>query len=204
MPKPPRASTLAKHISLDDLPATLQNRAGLILGPALTHSTTSFPDLSARLAERFHVPNGASFLHTADNVLDSGVPESDLIAIISGFFAPPTHHWPASGVAIPKWEAVLSVAVDMVFENALSEAEARRPVSRHVTVATDFRQPLPPRSLPVLKLLGSVRSADCVHSTASYLRRRAQWPEAVRDILRPTPRRPRSNPRPHRSPVVSL
>ena len=180
MPNPPRATTIAKHISLDELPATLQNRAGLIVGPALTHSTTSFSDLSARLAERFHVPPGDTFLQTADNVLDSGVPDLDLLAVISDFFATPTHHLPASGADIPKWEAVLSLAVDMVFENALTAAEARRPVSRHVTVATDFRQPLPPRSLPVLKLLGSVTSADFVHSTASYFRRRAQWSDAVR------------------------
>ena len=180
MPNAPRASTTPKHIALNELPATLQNRAGLVLGPAMTLPATAFAELSAHLAVRYQVPEGDSFFQTADNVLDSADPDPPLPAVISEFLASRQH--PSMGIsgANPRWAAVLSLTLDSVFENALRAAEVRRPVSRNVTVATDFRQTLPPRTLPVLILLGSLESGDFVHSSASYRRRRAQWPAATR------------------------
>ncbi len=80
----------------------------------------------------------------------------------------------------PKWESVLSLCIDSAFDDALAEAEARRPVGRPATVLSDFRQPAPPRTIPVLKLFGSLQRRDFIHSTASYLTRRATWPDAVR------------------------
>ena len=180
MPNPPRGSTIPKHIALAELPATLQNRAGLVLGPAMTLPATALAELSTHLAVRYQVPKGDSFLQTADNVLDSSDPNPPLSAAISEFLANRQHPSMSISGANPRWAAVLSLTLDSVFENALRAAEARRPVSRNVTVATDFRQTLPPRTLPVLKLLGSLESGDFVHSSASYRRRRAQWPTAAR------------------------
>ena len=180
MPSPGHARTAPNHIGPDDLPTAFQNRVGLVIGPDVTHSPNGFDDLSAHLSQRFRVPRGDSFLDTADNVLDTSAPESDLLSVISDFFTKPKPHLPTSSAATPKWEAVLSLTVDSVFEDALTDTEARRPVGRVVTVVTDLRQPIPPRTLPVLKLLGSVRSTDFVHSTASYLRRRGHWSEAIR------------------------
>ncbi len=180
MPNPPRASTTPKHIALNELPATLQNRAGLVVGPAVTLPATAFGELSAHLADRYQVPRGDSFLETADHVLDSTDPDPPLPEAISEFFASSQHPSVTIRGAIPRWAAVLSLTLDSAFENALRAAEARRPVSRNVTVATDFGQTLPPRTLPVLKLLGSLESGDFVHSSASYRRRRTQWPTAAR------------------------
>ena len=142
--------------------------------------TTSFSDLSAYIAARFHVDTRDSFLTTIDAALDTPTPENQLQASITEFFARSERYPDVLSIANPRWEAVLSLSIDNIFEDALRDAAEHRPVDRTVTVLTNYSQPIPPRSLPVLKLLGSLQRNDYVYSTVSYLKRRATWTNAVR------------------------
>lgn len=167
-------------IGPDALANALQTRVALVIGPGATHSSTVLTDLSTHLAAGFRVPEGATYLETADNVLNAGIPASALLDAMSAFLSSHEHHLDLSATTAPKWESVLSLCIDSAFDDALAEAETRRPVGRPATVLSDFRQPAPPRTVPVLKLFGSLQRRDFVHSTASYLTRRATWPDAVR------------------------
>ena len=138
----PNHPTTPNHIGPDDLSTTLQNRLGLVIGPGVSCSPNTFDDLSAHLAQRFHVSQGDSFLETADEVLDTTPSDHELFSIVSNFFTKPPQQPPLSRAAAIKWEAVLSFSIDRFFEDALLEAETRRPVGQVVTVLTDLRQPL--------------------------------------------------------------
>jgi hypothetical protein len=93
-------------------------------------------------------------------------------------------------LAAVHWAAVLSCAMDSYFEERFKQEREAHVVGQLVTVLSDAALPVPPRSIPVFKLMGDLTRDDFAASNASYRRRRGKWRFAVKsfaDTVRASP-----------------
>ncbi len=82
-------------------------------------------------------------------------------------------------LAKPSWRAILSTTLDTTFELALRRRLDKSPAGRSVTAISDFGAPVPPRTVPMFYLLGSIDRPDFVISSNDYRVRRASWRQAT-------------------------
>ena len=87
---------------------------------------------------------------------------------MTAFFASQTLEASGASIARVKWTAVLSACLDSDFDRRFSQEASGRPLWQPVTVATDLRRAVPPRTVPVFKLLGSLTHDDAACSTADF------------------------------------
>lgn len=99
-----------------------------------------------------------------------------------------------SYLAQPVWSACISLCQDMLFEAAFRNYLDARPQSTALTVVDAPAQLIPPRSIPVYKLLGNMESSDpdstLAVSASELLRREQIWLPLMRtaaDFCRDAP-----------------
>lgn len=97
-------------------------------------------------------------------------------------------------LAQPVWSACISLTQDMLFESSLRDHLDARPQSMALTVVDAVSQLIPPRSIPVYKLLGNMESRDSESmlavSRSELLRREQGWLQLMRtaaDFCRDAP-----------------
>ena len=171
-----------RRIRADELGTYLRGKMGLVVGPGVTINPGIMAELSSHLASEFGVERRESFLETGERCLEGSVPEDGLRDRIRQFFAAQKAAPGLAQLAKARWSAVLSFALDTFLEDKL-QREAERRFPRHpITVLDHGRQPAPPRSTPVFKLLGRTDRDTFAYTNAHYAMRRASWwRSAVRD-----------------------
>ena len=171
-----------KQIRADELSSYLRGKMGLVVGPGFTVSPGVLTELSSHLAKEFGVEKRDNFLETADRCVEANTSEEALRESVRQFIsiqkpAPTLPH-----LAKARWSAVLSLTLDTFFEDCLQRESERRYPSHSITVLDDNRQPPPPRTTPVYKLLGRSDRDTFSYTTANYAIRRASWwKHAVKD-----------------------
>ncbi len=146
--------------------------------------------LDTNLATTFDVPIQDNYCSTADIALDGGHSEQAIKTEIRRFIAGLSPHGQLHRLTQVRWTAVISACLDSFFDQAFQDATDQRPTAQAVTVLSEPSLSLPPRHIPVIKLLGSVHRDDFVFSTVSYTTRRSSWQRAARllaDRLRGAP-----------------
>jgi hypothetical protein len=168
-------------LSLDQVTPLIRNRLGLILGPGACFEQGIMARLSEQLANHFQVELGRNYIETSDEALEHLDNEAEVRDFIRRFFGEANAKAAElKALAKVKWNAVLSCALDDSFDTALKQHSQLHPLHQEVTVISSFPTALPPRSLPVLKLLGGLSREDYAYSTVTYATRRARWGEALR------------------------
>ncbi len=137
-------------------------------------------DLAAALADRFTVPLKDRFDDVGNEILALGIDEQVLRNEVGSFLKSCTPVPASASLATVRWSVVLSSCLDPQFEEAFRLASERRFMSHEVTVVTDLYKAIPPRTVPVFKLLGSTERGDCAISSDSYALKRGAWSHAVR------------------------
>lgn len=92
------------------------------------------------------------------------------------------------------WSACISLTEDMLFETSLRNHLDSRPQSTAMTVVDALSQFIPPRSIPVYKMLGNMEAstleARLAISASEQLQREQAWPQLIRtasDFCRDAP-----------------
>lgn len=159
----------------EDIGRLIRGRMGVIVGPGLSQCPGVFSDLSRHLSQVFGVEQGANYLKTADAALAKGVKEGDIREQIRSFIDKQPPSALLSHLCKAKWAAAFSASLDTYFEERLRQEYDRRLAGKTVTIISDLATLLPPRSIPIYKLLGIASRAEYAYSTATYVRRRIAW-----------------------------
>ena len=177
-------------LTVDQVAPLFRTRVGLVLGPGAVYGTGVLRSLSQQLADSFAVPIRDRFDQVGDEVLSRGISEELLRKEVHRFITSRTPIQTYHNLTSVGWTAVLSCCLDTVFDDDLRSASERRLMSHEVNVVTDFSKAVPPRTVPVFKLLGSVVRNDGVISTDTDSLKRATWlpvPRALVELTRGAP-----------------
>jgi hypothetical protein len=171
-----------ERIRADELGTYLRGKMGLVVGPGFTINPGVMAELASHLASEFGVESRDSFLETGDRCLEAGISEDLLRDAIRQFLAAQKAAPGLPQLAKARWSAVLSLTLDSFLDERI-QREAERRFPRHpVTVLDDGRQPAPPRSTPIFKLLGRSDRDTFAYTNGHYVTRRASWwRSAVKD-----------------------
>jgi hypothetical protein len=173
---------MSEHkISLTEVEALFRGRLGLVFGPGITVSSHFFEHLAMFLAEKWGGQLGQTYLQVAQQALGQGVSPGDVRTAIMGFLKPMAGVAHLQRIANVKWSAALSLTLDIAFEEALARACERRPSGFTATQVVELPQALPPKTVPVFKLLGNAEQ-NIVYSEISYTGRRPKWRYAVQEF----------------------
>ena len=175
-----RPTIAVQSVSAAELSGILKARAGLIVGPGIPFHSAVMGELVAHLADVFDVRMQDSYLSIGDIVLNAGASEDSLRAEVQKFFQSQTPDPQTSHVAHIRWTAVLSACLDNVFDEQFSREASRRALWQPATIVSDLRRPVPPRTVPVYKLLGSLANGDAAVSSPDLYTRSAIWPRICR------------------------
>ena len=168
-----------RDILLDQLDGLLTGHAGLILGPAATCHSGCLSSIADELRSTFAIDINGNYLAVAESAIAQGKDKANIRRTIRGAISKFQPSPLISQLAKIRWAAVLSATPDMHFETKMSEEQEKRPSRRPVTVLSDFREPLPPRTIPVLKLLGVGTRDDVPMTSTEYVRSRGNWRRAI-------------------------
>ena len=163
------------EIRADEISSYLRGRMGLLVGPGFTTAPGVLTELAGRLAGEFQTEARGTYLDIGDRCLAAGATEAELRGFIVDFFSKQTRAPEVSHLAKAKWSATLSATIDLNLEDRLQKEADRRVQGRSVTILDDARQPPPPRTLPVYKLLGRVDRDNFAYSGMHYRMKRAGW-----------------------------
>lgn len=170
-------------LSVDQVASLFRARIGLILGPGAIYGSGVLRTLSQALADQFVVPVRDRFDQVGDEILSRGVNESALREGVHQFIGSVSPVPTYQNLTNISWAAVLSCCFDSLFDDEFRLASERRFMSHEVNVVTDFFKAVPPRTVPVFKLLGSIVRRDSVISTDSYSLKRGTWAPAARSLV---------------------
>lgn len=169
-----------RAVSAGDLSGILKTRVGLVLGPGAAYRPSIMGELMTHLADKFSIRAVDSYLTMGDEALDKGASEVQIRATVQGFFQQESPNADAMRLSTIRWTGVLSTCLDDRFDEAFVRETARHPLWQPVTVISDLRQSLPPRTVPIYRLLGSLAMDSAAISTADLYKRSASWPQVCR------------------------
>jgi hypothetical protein len=147
-------------------------------------------DVSSALAARFGLEKDRSYLETGELALQAGHSPGAVRSTIVEIYKTKEIAAVVGHLTKIRWNGVISTSLDMAFEDRLRQECDRHPVRHEICVLSEPVDSIPPRSVPVFKLLGSLDRDNFVCSQADYFQRRATWRGAIRmfvDMVRDAP-----------------
>jgi hypothetical protein len=177
------------RMSADDLRVLVRARPGLIIGPSWCYGKDTFAQLSEKLLPREFPSHDLPYFEAiTDSIRQGNASQLEAEGIIRSYFTRPVLERSHKAAKI-RWSAVLSFCLDSVFDNEFRQQAATRP-GVHVTSVREFGGILPPRTIPVFRLLGGIDTDDIALTTSAYKIRASSWPHAARafiDIVKAAP-----------------
>jgi hypothetical protein len=125
-----------------------------------------------------------------DKLIEAGADPMNLREQLRERFQRVTQNSSIVSIARTRWSAVLSASWDSVFEQELQNWCDSSPTRPPVTVVSDFQQPVPPRTIPVYKLFGSLYRDDFAICSNDYRLRTPKWHRVLRDLATATKGQP--------------
>ena len=135
--------------------------------------------LSSDLSREFDGINNQELLLQGDNLSALGIEQKEIRKHISMAINQIRPNNEIQHIAEISWSAVLSASIDSHFERTFQRWADRSPARPNITAITNLSQPIPPRTIPVYKLLGSIQSDDFVITSNDYRLRKTQWRQAL-------------------------
>ena len=171
------------NITLDDAELLFGTRMGLVCGASITGKGNLFDRLNTLIAKQFDVHQGENYITTIQNALDKGVPRQDIISAATKHISKSPKSDVISRLASLKWSAALILTLDENFTDEFSRASNKNAVGGSVTQVNEFPKSIPPSTLPVFQLLGSIDKEGCVLSKLDYRLKKPSWRYATRDFM---------------------
>lgn len=174
---------MKRNLEANQLSLVFQGHLGLIVGPGVTTGDSTLSAISDRICADSGLAPRATYLDTCDAAITQGLSTDKVRASVAAAvgaqpFAPLT-----SRFARVRWGAVLSLTTDMHLEEAI-RAETPKNAFRPPAVVIDSPTiPVPPRHIPILKLLGTAGRETLVISRYDYSRQRPLWRNALLAFL---------------------
>lgn len=167
-----------KPVSAESIADILMGRAGLIVGPGATVNSGLYSSLAKSFGiQNSHLVSDIKALGTALRGMNA--PEEELKEKLRDQYGTEAPSPYLQTLAKPNWKAVISLAIDSYLEDRIQIELDKKPSRRPMTIVTDLSMPIPPRSTPVFKLLGSVSSTDFALYEDEYLSSRVFWRNAL-------------------------
>jgi hypothetical protein len=167
------------QLSISDLHTLLRSRPGLIVGPALTLHPGTLQELADAIETKFQIESDDNFLVAADKAVEKDNNEAAVVAEVNAFITGQKPSAVLSHLADGRWSAIISASYDTNFEAQLQHTADQRPNRKPITTITDFKVPLPPRTLPVFKLLGASGREGLAVTSTQYAQKRAGWRHVI-------------------------
>lgn len=174
---------MTKPVPPEQLSLLFQGHLGLIVGPDLTLGQGAADSVSVRVASSFSVAKGFTYLDTCDAAQTAGHTQREVQHAIAEFVAAQAPSPYSKRLAEVRWGAVLSYALDSHFEDGIRAATTKNAFRPPCVVIPTPGVPIPPRCIPVFKILGSAGRDTLVASKYDYSRDRPRWRHAVRAFL---------------------
>ncbi len=171
-----------ERIGADALESLLRRPMGLIIGPGITLGAGCLADLARDLASHFSVTGPTHLLATCDAIVAKGTKSHEIRERVRSRLKQGRAAGSVSVLAKSRWSAVLSACYGSFFEHEHQTWCDRAPTRAPVTTIDDLRQPIPPRSVPVYKLLGSAHRDDFVVTSNDYRIRQQSWQRVLKDF----------------------
>lgn len=163
-----------ERIDLTELSQHLRTGCGLIIGPAQSIGPSGIAQIATALQDRFNLTaRGASLSMLPETV--SGFPEDAIRATLKEVIAATKASPHLRDIAKIHWSAVLSFTLDLHFEERAQEEAQKKLNRKPITVVADASLPLPPKTVPVFKMLGAHTRQDFSASASSYIQHRSDW-----------------------------
>ncbi len=170
-----------RRITLTEAETLFRGRLGLIFGPGITLSHEFYTELAQFLSKKWSIPCDGTYLQVGQKALAQGVSPDEVKGAPAEFLKPLTPFTHVNRVANVKWSAALSLTLDGIFEDAISRACERRTSGFTVTQVLKLPQALPPKTIPIFKLLGCV-TQNLIYSDIGYTAYRPRWRYAVQEF----------------------
>jgi hypothetical protein len=171
-----------QKLTLDEAEPLLRGRMGLICGTGITVGGEFYKQLANHLAKKWGCGPNGTYLHIAQEAIDKGISADDIKAEICHFVKAQTKFTHLARFAKLKYSAVISFSLDIYFESELLRVSEQRTSGFLPTKVVEFPQVLPPKTIPVFKLLGSIEQ-NFVYSEISYTARRPKWRYAAQEFI---------------------
>jgi hypothetical protein len=172
-----------KKVHPDQMSMIFQGHLGLIVGPGLTLGSGGINEVSASVAKALNVDPGQTYLDTCDAALAKGhAPETVRAALTTAISERPTAALSAR-LARVRWGAVLSFTPDVTLEDLIRSETNKNAFWPPGIVIDGSTLPIPPRVVPLLKILGTAGRDSLVVSRYEYSRARPRWRNALRAFL---------------------
>ena len=170
-------------ITAEDLAKILRGRPGLIVGPTFSMGAGCLSELAKGIARANDCDEYESeFFIQIDKLLENGMDATELREQLRQIIHKLPKNKSNKSIAKTRWSAVLSASWDSVFEQELQNWCDNSPTRPPVTVISDFQKPVPPRTIPVYKLMGSLYRDDFAVCSIDYRLRTPKWHRALRDF----------------------
>lgn len=187
------------QISADAAADLVRLKPALCIGPGATAYRGVMTDIRRAVVARLSVlalpSHGSSYLDLGD-VVSTNHPKSveQFRAAVKDELQRVVPSPDLSSLVNVNWAACVSLTPDTLFEQQLQERFDRQASSRTVTIVTAPRITIPPRTVPIYRLLGiaheSSEDSRLAYSESDVLFRHAQWPGLLAtfsDFLRDSP-----------------
>ena len=172
-----------RNITLDDAELLFGTRMGLVCGANVTGRENLFEQLNTLFASQFEVKQGDNYTATVQNALDKGVLRQDVMKAAAKYISKAPKSDVIARLASLKWSAALTLTLDEHFSDEFSRASNKNAVGGNVTQVNEFPKSIPPYTLPVFQLLGSLDKEGCVLSKSDYRSKKSSWRYATRDFI---------------------
>ena len=177
-------------MSASDLSALLRARPGLIIGPSWCYGKGTLTELTQKFSLADPPRNDLTYFDAiTTSIRQATIDHAEAERRVKTYFNRPVLQRSHKAAKL-RWSAVLSLCLDGAFDNDLRQQSSGRPAASRVTSVREFGRVLPPRTVPIFRLLGDVETDDVVLTTSAYKIRVTTWPHAARafvDLVKAAP-----------------
>jgi hypothetical protein len=168
------------EVKPEDLAGYLRGRMSLIIGPDITKFPQSFTAISNQMAKQADVIALPRFIDTSEELIAKGLLPVSVQKTVNEIIG----SQPSSSVLVQlakvRWAAVLSFSLDSHFDDCFRQERDRRAMWPQIAVLRTLTEPLPPKAIPLFKLMGISTDQTCAYSAAEYTIRKALWRDAAK------------------------
>lgn len=194
-----QVTAAATSISVEQAVGLIGRDPGLVVGPAATAYPSVLADIRRAIIARFPglaLPSSGDYFFDLVDVVEE-LHREHLIAVRQAIRDELDRLKPSANVAIladQSWSAVVSLTPDSLLDSAIRDRFDRLATTRTVTSVTSPKVSLPPRTLPIYRLLGTPTASDdesrLCFSEADLAYRTSGWQgllSSLADVLKVSP-----------------
>lgn len=169
-------------ISIEEFEQRLRAQPGLLLGPGTTLGQGCLIQIAHDLSRGHGGPDDRDPFLVADKLIGKGVGRTQLLKTVRDSVQCAQGRGDIGRLTTIRWGAVASFSLDNAFELSSQAWADKSPLRPTITAIVGATETVPPRTLPVFKMLGSCLRDDFVLTTNDYRRKKTEWMHAIQSF----------------------